>query len=111
MFITVIEFKLDTNSRRSFRSEVSAVEAGWARAPGSAVATEVSEAVTGVWAEVLSVWIFGVSVRLRGVVPSFPSPSQCPRPAVPLQVPLQVLQKAVQIELDSEGHRARVSSP
>ena len=112
MFITVcIEFKLDTSSRRPSHISVSVLAAGWARAPESAAVTEVSEAVTGVWAEVLSVWIFGVSVRLRGVVPSFPSPSQCPRQAVPLQEFLQVLQKAVQIELDSEEHRARVSSP
>ena len=68
------------------------MEAGWVRAPGSAAATEVSEAVTGLWAEVVSVWIFGVSVRLRGVVPSFPSRSQCPRPVVPLQKSLQILQ-------------------
>ena len=42
MFITVIEFKLDTNSHRSSRSEVSVLAAaGWALL-GSAVATEVS---------------------------------------------------------------------
>ena len=112
MFITVcIEFKLDTSSRRPSHISVSVLAAGWARAPESAAVTEVSEAVTGVWAEVLSVWIFGVSVRLRGVVPSFPSRSQCPRPAVRLQKFLQILQVALQIELDSEEHHARVSSP
>ena len=72
MFITVIEFKLDTNSRRSFRSEVSAVEAGWARAPESAAATEVSAAGTGLWsvAAAVSIWsrISPVTVRLPGVV-------------------------------------------
>ncbi len=105
MFITVIEFKLDTNSRRPSHISVSVVGAGWGRAPGSAAATEVLEA----WgcaaraAAAVSIWsrVPLVSVRLPGVVPSFPSRSQCPRPAVPLQVPLQVLQVALQIEIHS----------
>jgi hypothetical protein len=74
MFITVIEFKLDTNSRRPSHISVSAVEAGWGRAPGSAAATEVLEAATGLWAVSVSVsvsiWsrISPVTVRLPGVV-------------------------------------------
>ena len=44
---------------------VSVLAAGWARAPGSAAATEVSEAGTGLWAEVLSVSIFRISVTVR----------------------------------------------
>ena len=71
MFITVIEFKLDTNSRRSFRSEVSVLAAGWALL-GSAAATWVSEAGTGLWSVVVAVSmsfrISLVTVRLPGVV-------------------------------------------
>ncbi len=48
------------------------MEAGWARAPGSAVATEVSEAATGLWAVAVAVSIWSrvspVTVRLPGVV-------------------------------------------
>ena len=72
MFITVcIEFKLDTNSRRSSRIEVSVLAAGWALL-GTAAATEVSEAATGLWAVAAAVSIWSrnslVTVRLPGVV-------------------------------------------
>ncbi len=113
MFITVcIEFKLDTNSRRSSRIEVSAVGAGWVRAPGSGAATEVSAAGTGLWAAVVSMSfrISLVSVRLPGVVPSFRSRSLCPRLVIPLQKSLQIPQVALQVELDSEEHLSPSSS-
>ncbi len=48
------------------------MEAGWGRAPRSAVATEVSEAATGLWAVAVAVSmsfrISPVTVRLPGVV-------------------------------------------
>ena len=72
MFITVcIEFKLDTSSRRPSHISVSVLAAGWALL-GSAAATEVLEAGTGLWAVAVSVSIWSrispVTVRLPGVV-------------------------------------------
>ena len=70
MFITVIEFKLDTNSRRSSRSEVSVLAAGWALL-GSGEETWVSAAGMGLWAVAavsMSFRISPVTVRLPGVV-------------------------------------------
>ena len=98
------DFKFAPSSRRSFRIEVSVLAVGWipvgaagTRAAGVSVATRAARVVA-------------VLVCLPGVV-SFWSQFVYPRLVARVRESLQVVQKFLQIELDSEEHRARVSLP
>ena len=90
VYYNKLDFKPWPNSRRPSHISASVVAAGWVRALESAAVTRVAGAVS-IWSR-----ISRMSIRLPAV-----RPQRCPRPTVRLQKSLQVLQIALQVELDS----------